>query len=299
MPSDVGKDGISLTRRPLPPAGTRARPGSRHRRRPGPGAAVRAGPGVADSRIGFRTVGTSPARATGSRPRLSASSTPPLTSLMGPQAMPASLSRPNHSCADLAASRSSSSGRSSSRLTLRRPTEAEPLVVGQFRRAQHLGQPAELAVVAGRDDQVAVPGGQRLVREQAEVGVAHPVRDHPARHVGRGLVDHGRQRAGEQVGLDVLALAGQVAVVQRGQDADRRVQPGEHVEHRDAGPERRRVRGAGQAHQPGHALGQDVVPGHGRALARAEPADRGSRSPPGCGRPRCRSPGRIAAARPA
>ena len=106
----------------------------------------------------------------------------------------------------------------------------EPRVVGHLGDAEHLAQLAELAVVGGGHDEVVVGGGQGLVGEDAGVRVAHPVRDNPAGHVGRGLVDHGRQGAGQQVGLDVLALAGLVAVVQRGQDADGRVQPGEHVE---------------------------------------------------------------------
>ena len=57
-------------------------------------------------------------------------------------------------------------------------------------------------------------------------------------------------------------------------DADRPVQSGHHVEHRDAGPERRTVGIAGEAHQPGHGLHDQVVAGQPRALGGAEPADR-------------------------
>ena len=73
----------------------------------------------------------------------------------------------------------------------------------------------------------------------------------------------------------MLALAGRVAVAQRGEDADHHVVAGHHVEHRDAGPVRRPVGIAGEAHQARHRLHHQVVAGHVRALARAEAADRG------------------------
>jgi hypothetical protein len=69
----------------------------------------------------------------------------------------------------------------------------EPWVGRQFRRAEHLAQPGELSVVADRDDQVAVAGRQRLVREQAGMGIPHPHRHDAARHVSAGLVDHAGQ----------------------------------------------------------------------------------------------------------
>src|ERR1700733_1151970 len=45
----------------------------------------------------------------------------------------------------------------------------EPRVGRQLGRPDHLAQLAELRVVAGCDDQLPVPGGQRLVREQTRV----------------------------------------------------------------------------------------------------------------------------------
>ena len=50
----------------------------------------------------------------------------------------------------------------------------------------------------------------------------------------RALVDERGQQRGEQVDLDALALAGRVAVAQRGEDPDGGEQPGEHVDQRDA-----------------------------------------------------------------
>jgi hypothetical protein len=53
----------------------------------------------------------------------------------------------------------------------------------------------------------------------------------------------------EQVDLDVLPLPGLVAAVERGEDADRRVQAGHDVEDGDARPVRLAVGVAGEAHQ--------------------------------------------------
>ena len=67
----------------------------------------------------------------------------------------------------------------------------------------------------------------------------------------------------EQGHVDVLALAGLLAGVQRGQHADRGVQPGENVGEGDAG-----LHGAGailaiglagQAHQPAEPLDHEVI----------------------------------------
>jgi hypothetical protein len=107
-------------------------------------------------------------------------------------------------------------------------------VVTEVRSAEGLAQLAELGVVADRDDQVAVAGGERLVGVHAGVGVAHPERDHPARGVRAGLVHHPGQGAGHQTRLHELALAGRGPVVERGEDRDGGVQPRDHVEHRDA-----------------------------------------------------------------
>ena len=157
--------------------------------------------GVADSRIGLRTVGTSPASTTGSRPE-------PLGQLdaaahvvdrparhagrgehVEPLLRPMRVGQPRRA-ASAAAARGC---RCAPRRVAKRASSA------QLRRAERRAELAELAVVAGDDDQVAVAGRQRLVREQAQVRVAHPLRHDAARDVRRGLVDHAptaRSRAG-------------------------------------------------------------------------------------------------------
>ena len=158
--------------------------------------------------------------------------------------------------------------RSSTRLAVRSALRSEPRVVGHLGDAQHPAQLAELAVVGRGDDQVAVGGRQRLVREDARVRVAHPVGHHAARDVRGAVVDQPGQRRRQQADLDVLALAGGVAVAQGGQDADDRVLAGHDVEDRDAGPEGLAVGLAGEAHQARDRLHHQVVAGHVRAAAR-------------------------------
>ena len=176
----------------------------------------------------------------------------------------------------------------------------EPRVVGQLGQAEHLDQLAELPVVARGHDEVAVGAGQRLVREQAGVAVAHPARHDAAGDVRAALVDQAGQRRGQQVHLDVLPDAGLAPHVQRRQHADRGVQPGHHVEDRDAGAVGLAVGGAGQAHQAGDGLHDQVVAGQRRpARTAAEAADRGVDDAPGWWRRRCRSRARSGPARPA
>ena len=48
------------------------------------------------------------------------------------------------------------------------------------------------------------------------------------------LVDERGEQARQQVDLDALPFAGPLAMAQRGEDPDRRVQPADHVHERDA-----------------------------------------------------------------
>ena len=151
----------------------------------------------------------------------------------------------------------------------------EARIVGERGDAEHLDQLAELAVVADGDDQFAIGAGQGLVGEHAGVAVAHAERDDSPGDVRAALVDQPGQRRREQVDLDVLPVAALVPGVQRGEDADRGVHSGHHVEDGDARAERLAVGIAGQAHQPGDCLHHKVIPRQRRSLRpAAEAADR-------------------------
>ena len=262
-PSAVGYVGCSVTSPPRPPA----RPAARRRARRAPAAAARRSTGVPENRIGCRVVGSarspSPTSTTGSSPNRSAAANPSSMVLIGPHGTPASSSRSNHSC-----------GRALGQPLLEQRPQLvavagavavveEPLVLGDLGDAQRRAEPLELPVVGGDHDQVGVRGRERLVGEDARVRVAHPVGHHAAGHPGRAVVDQPGERRGEQVDLDVLALAG----ARRGAAA----RPGCRSP-RGCRPSRRRPRcrrgsrgpsaDAGQAHQPGHRLHQQVVAGH-------------------------------------
>lgn len=103
--------------------------------------------------------------------------------------------------------------------------------------------------------------------------VAHPVGHGATGDPGRAVVDQAGQGRGQQVDLDVLPGAGGVAVVQGGEDPDRGVVAGHHVEHRDPGPVGRAVGVTGQAHQAGHGLHHQVVAGHVTPGTGSETAD--------------------------
>ncbi len=150
----------------------------------------------------------------------------------------------------------------------------EPRVLGHLRDAEDFAQLAELAVVGGRHDEVVVGGGQRLVGEDAGVGVAHAVGHGVAGDVGRAVVDQSGEGRGQQVHLDELARPRGVAVAECGEDADRGVVAGHHVEHGYPGPVGRPVRVSRQAHEARDGLHHEVVAGDVPAGSGAEAGDR-------------------------
>src|SRR5437762_553341 len=75
--------------------------------------------------------------------------------------------------------------------------------------------------------------------------------------IGERDLDH-REAGIQQAAIDHLALAGAVAVPERRQSADRRVQRGVAVDQRGGGAKRAADRLPGQVHQPGHCLAERV-----------------------------------------
>ena len=239
VPSDVGNSGRSQSSvRSSSAPSSQARISAPCSSSPGGGSRYSAA--LSEKVIGLRTLGTAcalgPTSTTGSRPISVAKATPASMVLIGPHGTPAAMISRNHSC--LVRVRQPLDQQRPELVPVGGPVlvAGEPRVVDQLGQAQDRAELRELAVVAGGDDQVAVGAGQRLVREQAGVAVAHPEGHRAAGDVRAGVVDQAGQRGGEQVDLDVLAAAGLVPLVQRGQHADGGVQPGHHVEHRDARP---------------------------------------------------------------
>ncbi len=107
------------------------------------------------------------------------------------------------------------------------------------------------------------------------MAVAEPPRHLAGDREGRALVDERGQQRREQVDLDPLALAALAPVLERGEDADRREQPGEDVDEGDTDLEWLAVGFAGDAHQPAQGLDQEVVAGQlGAGALAAEAGDR-------------------------
>jgi len=157
-------------------------------------------------------------------------------------------------------------------------------IASQFGHAEQFAELGELAVVADGDDQVAIAGLEDLVRHDVLVGIAHAARRLASGQVVRAEVGQHRHLRVQQRHVDDLALAGRVAMAQRGQDRDRRIHAGEQVRHRHADLLRsaagQRIGFAGDAHQPAQALHRVVVTGAvpvGAGLAEA--GDRAEHQP--------------------
>ena len=79
--------------------------------------------------------------------------------------------------------------------------------------------------------------------------VAHSPRDHTRPHIALSLVDQCGEQRGKKVHLDPLALSGAFGMPHRGQNTDYGVEPGHHVNQRNADLGGLTVREAGDRHQ--------------------------------------------------
>ena len=131
----------------------------------------------------------------------------------------------------------------------------EALVAGELRRADRLAGLLEEAVVRRHDHQLAVGRLEHLVRDdQRECGAVPPGGDAAREHVDELVGDERERRLVErEVERPPLAL------VQRGDDRERRPDAGADVDQRDADPHRVPVGLAGDAHDPRRRLHQRVV----------------------------------------
>ena len=234
---------------------------------------------VAEKVIGLRTEGTaaapSPTVTTGSRPISSAKATPWSIVLIGPHGTPAPMISRNQSIFGRVRSRSTSSGRSWSRLAVRSSLRAKRGSSGSSGRpsTSHSRRncPSLPAVT------ISSPSAQGSGSYGNRLGWLLPIRNGttPPATNADCLVHQPGQGRGQQVHLDVLAETGLVAVVQRGEHADGRVQTGHDVEERDTGPVRLAVGLPREAHESGDRLHDQVVARERRAAgAAAEAADR-------------------------
>ena len=182
------------------------------------------------------------------------------TSLIGPAGMPAARARQAGRRAALwptsgASGRRAPAGSPPGRHWWRsgHPRPARP--------AEQRAEPAELRVVAHRDDDVTVGDGEALVGHDIRMRVAHPVRRLARDQIVHRLVgEHGHLRI-EQRHVDMAALPVASRSAQRRQDRDRRIEAGEDIGEGDADLLRLAGGLAGQVHDPAHALDDEVVAG--------------------------------------
>ncbi len=93
-------------------------------------------------------------------------------------------------------------------------------------------QRGKLAVVAHREDQMAIPGGVDVVGDDIGVAVAKASGRLTGGEIVHRLVGQHRHRHVEQGQIDLLPLPGSLAVAQGRLDADGGVEAGEDVDER-------------------------------------------------------------------
>ena len=122
-----------------------------------------------------------------------------------------------------------------------------------------MDQITKLAVVAQRNDDIAIGAGKILIGHDGRVLVAHPPRLSPAIQPVRSLVGEQGHLRIEQGQVDMLALPGAIAMLEGGENRDCCIETGSQVAYRNADLERMAIGIAGHAHQAAHSLDQEVV----------------------------------------
>ena len=148
-------------------------------------------------------------------------------------------------------------------------------VGGELGHSEDVAQRGEELVVAGDDHELAVAGREDLVRRDLRERASLATRHGAGAEKADELVREQRERRLVERDLERAAGAGALALVQRGDHAERRPDPGAEVDQRHADAHRRPVVLAGDAHDPRRGLQQRVVARLvAQRAARAERADR-------------------------
>ena len=122
-------------------------------------------------------------------------------------------------------------------------------------------QQLEKMIVSAGDDEAAVRRGEGIVRIGGGIAVAHQLRQLAGGEVALGAGFQAGHHGIHQGHVHPLAPAGELAGVQRHQDADGQVHAAQHVAHGAAHTGGLAARVAGDAHQAAHRLGDDIVSG--------------------------------------
>ncbi len=187
------------------------------------------------------------------------SSSAPATELILPHGTPTALSLPSQASALSRASASPTIPSTAARFSTRARLAAKRGSLGPFRMAEHLGGAGELGVVADRQRHHGVGGAIGGVGHDARMAVAEPAAALAGdQHVRRDIDQHGERRRIER-DVDLLALAGAMARVERRQDRVARQHAGADIDDRHAVFGRAAILLAADAHQAGLGLQDEVV----------------------------------------
>src|SRR5260370_31746335 len=108
---------------------------------------------------------------------------------------------------------------------------------------------------------MAVRDLENLVGHDVGVRIADAPGHFAGNEIVEGLVRKHADLAVDESGIHQAAAARLLALDERGENADHRIDAGEDVGDRNAGALRFAVRRPGQIHDPAHALGHEVVAG--------------------------------------
>ncbi len=138
-------------------------------------------------------------------------------------------------------------------------------IVGQFRAAANFAEFAELAIIAGGDDDMPIGTGKGLVGHDVGMVIAPALRHLVAEQIIRADVGQHRHLYIQQGHVDVLPLAAAVAVGEGGQNRHRRIHAGHQIDQGHAHLLRAAagqiVALTGDRHQTTHTLNQKIVAG--------------------------------------
>ena len=147
--------------------------------------------------------------------------------------------------------------------SVRRPSR----VAGPLRAPDHVAELTELAIRSDRDDEIAVRGGERPIRNDLRMRVAPPARFLTRHERDLGHVDQRREGRAEEIGLDMSPAPRAPALGQEGQDPGEGKASREEVRHGHSHFRGSAFSTSGDRHQPGPGLREEVEPGKGRLVA--------------------------------
>src|SRR5258708_2163243 len=114
---------------------------------------------------------------------------------------------------------------------------------------------------------MAIGDLEHLIGHDVGMRIADPLRRHARREIIHRLIGQHADRGVDQRGVHITTLAGALAPLQRGENADHRIDAGENVRDRNARAGWFTVGSSGQRHEPADALRHQIVASAARMRA--------------------------------